>query len=54
MNLISIILIAIGLAMDAVAVSIAGGLKLKTKKIKQALKAGVAFGLFQAVMPLLG
>ncbi len=48
------ILLGIGLAMDACAVSMANGLNepnMKTRKI--ALIAGT-FGLFQAIMPLIG
>lgn len=52
--LLSSFLIAIGLAMDAFSVSLAGGAVLKEKVAKTALIAGVMFGFFQFVMPLIG
>ena len=52
---LSILLIAIGLAMDSFSVSIARGFS-NTKKVilMEALNTGFFFGLFQAIMPLLG
>ena len=46
--------IAISLAMDAFAVSIAQGACLDIKSLKYPLLLGVTFGLFQAGMPLIG
>jgi putative Mn2+ efflux pump MntP len=54
MELFEIILIAVGLSMDAFAVSITLGLSVKKLKIKEALIPGVYFGFFQALMPLIG
>ena len=54
MDIISIIFIAFGLAMDAFAVSITSGSTIKSLKINNALKIGIFFGLFQAIMPLIG
>ncbi|MCX6309024.1 MAG: manganese efflux pump, partial [Bacteroidia bacterium] len=54
MNLSDIILIAIGLAMDCFAVSIACGIALKPFKWGPAFRIAFLFGLFQALMPLLG
>jgi len=54
MDIISIIFIAFGLAMDAFAVSITSGLTIKSLKINNALKIAIFFGLFQAIMPLIG
>ncbi|MEG0980573.1 MAG: manganese efflux pump MntP family protein [Erysipelotrichaceae bacterium] len=55
MNLTSIIFIAIGLSMDAAAVSMAKGMCLSGKEVnKVALRLGFWFGLFQALMPLIG
>ena len=54
MDIVSIIFIAFGLAMDAFAVSISGGLAMKQLKIGKALKIAVFFGSFQAIMPVLG
>jgi putative Mn2+ efflux pump MntP len=46
--------IAIGLAMDAFAVSICKGLATKKDYIKTGFACGIWFGFFQALMPLLG
>lgn len=55
MSILSIILTAIGLAMDAFAVSLSIGMSVsKGEKIKTAIKAGAYFGLFQGIMPLIG
>ncbi|MBT3581707.1 manganese efflux pump, partial [bacterium] len=54
MNLLTILFIAVGLAMDAFAVSIANGLVLKKEKLLTAFKLGLFFGGFQALMPILG
>ena len=54
MGLLEIILIAIGLSMDAFAVSITLGLSVKKPKIKEVLLPGIYFGFFQAIMPFLG
>ncbi|MEO8384573.1 MAG: manganese efflux pump MntP family protein [Betaproteobacteria bacterium] len=45
---------AVGLAMDAVAVSIASGLSVRRLKWTDALKMALFFGVFQAVMPVGG
>ena len=52
--LIQLIIISISLALDAVSVSIASGVKVKQNKVKHALRVGLFFGIFQALMPLLG
>lgn len=54
MGYIEIILIAIGLSMDAFAVSITLGLSVKRPSIKEYLIPGAYFGFFQALMPLIG
>ncbi len=54
MNLINTIFIAFGLAMDAFAVSITSGLTIKNLKIKHAFRIAFFFGLFQAIMPIIG
>jgi len=54
MDIISIVLIAVGLAMDAFAVSITSGITIKSLRINNALKIAIFFGLFQAVMPIIG
>ncbi len=54
MDILSIILIAVGLAMDALAVSIARGLSRENRKRKDAFIIGSFFGTFQMIMPLIG
>ena len=54
MNLISCALIGVGLAMDAVAVSIGKGLAAGKVRLSHCLTAGVYFGGFQALMPFIG
>lgn len=49
-----IILISISLALDSLAVSIAGGANAQKSKILHAIKVAAFFGAFQAGMPLLG
>ena len=53
-ELASVLLIAVGLAMDAFSVSIAGGSALKKDIWKTALIAGGMFGFFQFAMPVIG
>lgn len=52
--LLRVLVIAIGLAMDALSVSIIGGLKSKTIRLSDALKVALYFGIFQAGMPVIG
>jgi putative Mn2+ efflux pump MntP len=54
MSLLTIIIIALALAMDAFAVSIASGIAIKELRIRHALIIAAWFGIFQAIMPLLG
>ena len=54
MGVLEILLIAIGLSMDAFAVSITLGLTVKKPKVKEFLLPGIYFGFFQALMPLVG
>lgn len=54
MNLMERFLVAIGLSMDAFAVSLCSGLTMSKVSIKKALIIGLYFGLFQAIMPLIG
>ena len=54
MNNLEIWLIAIGLAMDCFTVSIASGIILKRSIWSVILKMAFFFGLFQAIMPLIG
>jgi manganese efflux pump family protein len=54
MDFITIFVIAVGLAMDAFAVSIASGVTLKCFQAKPAFRVALFFGGFQAIMPVLG
>lgn len=54
MSSIEILLIGIGLSMDAFAVSVCKGLSVKKLSIKNILLCGVWFGGFQALMPFIG
>lgn len=54
MSIISLLFIAIGLAMDAFAVSITSGITIKRLRLHQALIIAAFFGTFQAIMPILG
>ena len=54
MNIFVFIAIAIGLSMDAFAVSICTGLSMKRATLKKAVIIGLYFGIFQAGMPLIG
>lgn len=51
---IEIILIGVGLSMDAFAVSVCRGLAMKRPDMGKAVMTGAYFGVFQAVMPILG
>ena len=51
---IELLLMGVGLAMDAFAVSICKGLGMKKVNKKQAVVIGVFFGGFQTLMPLIG
>ena len=54
MGLTEIILIGIGLAMDAFAVSVCKGLSMKKLIWKNAIVIALYFGVFQALMPVVG
>jgi manganese efflux pump family protein len=54
MGWITLIGIAVALAMDAFAVAIAAGLQLRPLTGGQVFRLSFCFGLFQAVMPILG
>ena len=54
MSFIELSLLAVGLSMDAFAVAICAGLTMPKATIKKMLIMGLYFGIFQAVMPLIG
>jgi putative Mn2+ efflux pump MntP len=53
-DLATILLIAVSLAMDAFAVSIAHGIATQNRKVATGLAMAGSFGAFQAFMPVLG
>ena len=54
MGIMELFILAVGLSMDAFAVSVCKGLSLKKIGLKHMCIAGVWFGGFQALMPLTG
>ena len=54
MGFITVFLTAVGLAMDALAVSVSSGISACRIRTKQILKMAFLFGLFQALMPIAG
>jgi putative Mn2+ efflux pump MntP len=54
MNFIELILLTVGLSMDAFAVAVCAGLTMQKLNIKKTLIIGLYFGVFQAAMPLIG
>lgn len=54
MGIVKLLFIAVSLAMDAFAVSVCKGLNMKKINYKHAVIIGAFFGVFQAVMPLIG
>lgn len=50
----SVLLIAIGLSADCFAVALGGSISMGTLSRLQVFRASIAFGLFQALMPVLG
>ena len=54
MHFVNISAIAVALAMDAFAVSIATGVSLKDVSFRQTFRLSWHFGLFQALMPIIG
>ena len=54
MGFVELFLIAVGLSMDAFAVSVCKGLSVKKVGVKHAALAGLYFGGFQFLMPVIG
>jgi len=55
MGLFELLLVSVGLAMDAFAVSVCGSMVLSPEnRFQGAMRFGIWFGAFQALMPLLG
>ncbi len=54
MSFLEYFIIGIGLSMDAFAVAICKGLSIKKLSLKAPVTVGLYFGIFQAIMPLIG
>ena len=54
MGIIELLLLGIGLSMDAFAVSICKGIETKKASFKQVMLCGIWFGVFQGLMPFIG
>lgn len=54
MSIITLFTLAVGLAMDAFAVSVCKGLAMRKINIRKTFLVGLWFGGFQALMPLIG
>ncbi|MEG2731939.1 MAG: manganese efflux pump MntP family protein [Clostridium sp.] len=54
MSLIELFILAVALSMDAFAVSVCKGLSMPKLNKKHAIIIGLYFGIFQALMPLIG
>lgn len=54
MQILTIAIMSVGLAADAFAVSLTSGLLIKRIKLNKALKIALFFGVFQAIMPIIG
>ena len=54
MDLLTLLTLAVGLSMDAFAVSICKGLAMREKVLKKGIIVGLWFGGFQALMPTIG
>ena len=54
MGFVELLILAVGLSMDAFAVSICKGLSMRRASVEGMAKCGLWFGSFQALMPLIG
>lgn len=54
MSLLELFLISLALSLDAFSVALSCGMRLPADRYRKFLKIALAFGIFQAVMPLLG
>ncbi|MDO5047972.1 MAG: manganese efflux pump MntP family protein [Anaerococcus sp.] len=54
MDLITLLILAVGLSMDAFAASICKGLAEVSHSVKNSLAVGLCFGFFQGIMPVIG
>lgn len=54
MDIVSLLFLAVALAMDAFSVSVTDGLVVNNFKVTDAIKIGLFFGAFQFIMPCIG
>lgn len=54
MGVVELLFVAVGLSMDAFAVSVCKGLGMRSVRWRQAAVIALFFGLFQALMPVIG
>ncbi len=54
MGIFELLLLSVGLAMDAFAVSVCKGLSVKKLTVKECMICGIWFGAFQGIMPFIG
>ena len=54
MPIVTIVLLALGLSMDAFAVAISFGLGMRVLHLRYAFRIALFFGVFQALMPIIG
>ena len=54
MGIVELIFTAIGLSMDAFAVSVCNAMMVNNLRLRDAAKFGLFYGFFQALMPLIG
>ena len=54
MSLVELLLISVGLAMDAFSVSVCKGLSMKKLNLKGGVITALFFGVFQGIMPVIG
>lgn len=54
MKILSVILIALSLSIDAFAISVGAGISIKNLKTFHAIRASIFFGFFQFLMPVAG
>lgn len=54
LDVLSIIFIAVGLSADCFAVALSGSISMGFFSLRQMLRASITFGVFQALMPILG
>ena len=54
MDIVTLLVIASALSMDALSVSIANGIIIPSLKLQQAMLISFSFGFFQSIMPVIG